>query len=60
MDAAIAIRLQPRAKRDEVVGQRADTIVVRVTAPNSVGSSTTLTVGKRKKDPKIKRSKVNP
>jgi hypothetical protein len=26
----------------------------------SVGSSTVLTVGKRKKDPKIKRTKVNP
>ena len=31
--AEIAIRLQPRAKREEVVGERAGAIVVRVTAP---------------------------
>ncbi len=35
-------------------------VVVRVTFPGAVGSSTTLTVGKRKKDPKIKHAKVNP
>ena len=29
----IAIRLQPRAKRSEVVGERAGAIVIRVTAP---------------------------
>lgn len=29
----IAIRLQPRARRDEVVGMRGDALVVRVTAP---------------------------
>ena len=27
------IRLQPRARRDEVVGERAGAVVVRVTAP---------------------------
>jgi uncharacterized protein (TIGR00251 family) len=32
-DAEVLIRLQPRAKRDEVVGERAGRIVVRVTAP---------------------------
>lgn len=31
--ADIAIRLQPRAKRAEVVGERAGAIVIRVTAP---------------------------
>jgi uncharacterized protein len=31
--AEIAIRLQPRAKREEVVGERGGAIVVRVTAP---------------------------
>lgn len=31
--ADVAIRLQPRAKRSEVVGERAGAIVVRVTAP---------------------------
>jgi uncharacterized protein (TIGR00251 family) len=31
--ATVAIRVQPRAKRDEVVGERGDAIVVRVTAP---------------------------
>jgi uncharacterized protein len=29
----IAIRLQPRSRRDEVVGERAGAIVIRVTAP---------------------------
>ena len=33
MEALISIRLQPRAKREEVVGERAGAIVVRVTAP---------------------------
>jgi uncharacterized protein (TIGR00251 family) len=32
-DAEVRIRLQPRARRDEVVGQRAEAIVIRVTAP---------------------------
>jgi uncharacterized protein (TIGR00251 family) len=31
--AELRIRLQPRAKREEVVGERAGAIVVRVTAP---------------------------
>lgn len=31
--ARIAVRLQPRARRDEVVGLRGDAIVIRVTAP---------------------------
>lgn len=31
--ARIAVRLQPRARRDEVVGMRGDAIVIRVTAP---------------------------
>jgi uncharacterized protein len=31
--AELRIRLQPRARRDEVVGERAGAIVVRVTAP---------------------------
>jgi uncharacterized protein (TIGR00251 family) len=29
----VAVRLQPRARRDEVVGERAGAIVIRVTAP---------------------------
>jgi uncharacterized protein (TIGR00251 family) len=33
MAAEVAIRLQPRAKRDEVVGERAGAIVIRVSAP---------------------------
>ena len=33
MHAEIPIRLQPRAKRSEVVGERAGALVVRVTAP---------------------------
>ncbi|UUY02428.1 DUF167 domain-containing protein [Svornostia abyssi] len=31
--ARIAVRLQPRARRDEVVGMRGDAIVICVTAP---------------------------
>ena len=31
--ADVAIRLQPRAKRAEVVGERGGAIVIRVTAP---------------------------
>jgi uncharacterized protein (TIGR00251 family) len=27
------VRLQPRARREEIVGERGDTVVVRVTAP---------------------------
>jgi uncharacterized protein (TIGR00251 family) len=33
MAADVAIRLQPRAKRDEVVGERAGAIVIRLSAP---------------------------
>jgi len=33
LQADVKIRLQPRARRDEVVGERGDAIVVRVTAP---------------------------
>lgn len=29
----LSVRLQPRAKRDEVVGERAGAVVIRVTAP---------------------------
>jgi uncharacterized protein (TIGR00251 family) len=31
--ADLSVRLQPRARRDEVVGERAGAIVIRVTAP---------------------------
>jgi uncharacterized protein len=33
MEALMRVRLQPRAKREEVVGERAGAIVIRVTAP---------------------------
>lgn len=29
----VRIRVQPRARRDEIVGERGDVLVVRVTAP---------------------------
>jgi uncharacterized protein len=29
----LSIRLQPRARRDEVVGERGEAVVIRVTAP---------------------------
>jgi len=31
--ALLAVRVQPRAKRDEVVGKRGDAVVIRVAAP---------------------------
>ena len=31
--ADLAVRLQPRARRDEIVGEREGRVVVRVTAP---------------------------
>jgi hypothetical protein len=31
--ADLAVRLQPRAKRDEVVGMRGDQVVIRVKSP---------------------------
>ena len=31
--ADVAVRLQPRARRDEVVGEREGRVVIRVTAP---------------------------
>lgn len=31
--ALIAVRVQPRAKRTEVVGERGDAVVIRITAP---------------------------
>jgi uncharacterized protein (TIGR00251 family) len=33
LHADLAVRLQPRSKREEVVGERAGAVVVRVTAP---------------------------
>ena len=33
MESFLNIRLQPRAKRDEVVGERGEAVVIRVTAP---------------------------
>jgi uncharacterized protein (TIGR00251 family) len=31
--ALLAVRVQPRAKRDEVVGERAGAVVIRIAAP---------------------------
>jgi uncharacterized protein (TIGR00251 family) len=31
--ALLAVRVQPRAKRDEVVGERAGAVVIRLSAP---------------------------
>jgi uncharacterized protein (TIGR00251 family) len=33
MESLLSVRVQPRAKRDEVAGERAGAIVVRLTAP---------------------------
>ena len=35
-------------------------IEVRITAPGAIGSSATATIGKRKRDPKIARKRINP
>jgi uncharacterized protein (TIGR00251 family) len=36
-DCQIAVRLQPRARANEIVGERAGVLVVRVTAPPAEG-----------------------
>jgi uncharacterized protein len=38
--ALLSIRVQPRAKRDEVVGERAGAIVIRLKAPPVDGKAT--------------------
>jgi uncharacterized protein len=37
--ADLNVRLQPRARRDEVVGERGGTVVIRVTAPPVEGKA---------------------
>jgi hypothetical protein len=37
--ASIKVRLQPRAKRDEIVGERDGVLIVRVTAPPLEGKA---------------------
>lgn len=37
--AQIDVRLQPRAKRDEIVGERGGVVIVRVTAPPVEGKA---------------------
>ncbi len=32
-DALVRVRLQPRARRDEIVGERSGSLLVRVSAP---------------------------
>jgi uncharacterized protein (TIGR00251 family) len=44
-EATIAIRCQPRAKRDEVVGERGDAIVIRVSAPPVDGKANAALCG---------------
>jgi uncharacterized protein len=41
----LPIRLQPRARRDEVVGERAGAIVIRVTAPPVDGKANAALCG---------------
>ena len=43
--ADLSVRLQPRARRDEVVGERGGAIVIRVTAPPVDGGPTTRCAG---------------
>jgi len=40
-DALLAVRVQPRAKRDEVVGERAGAVVIRISAPPVDGKANT-------------------
>ena len=37
--ATLAVRVQPRARRDEIAGQRAGALLVRVTAPPVEGKA---------------------
>jgi uncharacterized protein len=39
------VRLQPRARRDEVVGERGDLVVIRVTAPPVDGKANAALCG---------------
>jgi uncharacterized protein (TIGR00251 family) len=37
--ARLAVRVQPRARRDEIVGERAGVVLIRVTAPPVEGKA---------------------
>jgi uncharacterized protein (TIGR00251 family) len=45
MTVHLRVRLQPRARRDEVVGERGDAIVIRVTAPPVDGKANAALCG---------------
>ena len=45
METLVNVRLQPRAKRDEVVGERGEAFVIRVTAPPVDGKANAALCG---------------
>ena len=57
--AELSVRLQPRARRDEVVGERAGQIVIRVTAPPVDGKANDALCRLIAKAAKIPPSKVS-
>jgi hypothetical protein len=57
--AEVRIRLQPRARRDEVVGERAGAIVVRVTAPPVDGRANAALCALVARAAGVSRSRVN-
>lgn len=57
--AEIRIRLQPRARREEVVGERAGAIVVRVTAPPVDGRANAALCGLVARAAKVAPSRVS-
>jgi uncharacterized protein (TIGR00251 family) len=56
--ALIAVRVQPRARRDEVVGERAGSIVIRLKAPPVDGKANAALVAFIAKAANLPRSHV--
>jgi uncharacterized protein (TIGR00251 family) len=56
--ALLSIRVQPRAKRDEVVGERAGAIVIRLNAPPVDGKANAALIAFVAKAAGVPRSRV--
>ena len=56
--ALLSIRVQPRAKRDEVVGERDGAIVIRLKAPPVDGKANAALIGFLAKAAGVSRSQV--
>jgi uncharacterized protein (TIGR00251 family) len=55
----LAVRIQPRAKRDEVVGERGGQVVVRITAPPVDGKANAALCAFVAKQAGVPKSAVN-